>query len=138
MPGEALSQSSVGSRPPGTRQADRSQSATAAAARLINQRTGNCGRATPRWPYDISAEIEDAGREIPVRSVAHARMDALFDAVIDATEEAILNAMLQSPTMCGHRCNFLPYTSRTKPIPLGMSERNSQSGSRDMSTSLWW
>src|SRR4051794_7402399 len=51
----------------------------------------------------LAALIEEGGREIPVRTVANARMNALFDAVIDATEEAILNAMLASPTMRGHR-----------------------------------
>jgi len=51
----------------------------------------------------LSELLDDAGREIAVRTVANARMNALFDAVIDATEEAILNAMLASPTMRGHR-----------------------------------
>jgi D-aminopeptidase len=51
----------------------------------------------------LSALIAEGGTEVPVRTVAHARVDALFDAVIDATEEAILNSMLQSETMHGWR-----------------------------------
>ena len=35
-------------------------------------------------------------------------------------------------TMCGQRPCFLPYTNSTKPIPLGMSDRNSHVGSRFM------
>jgi D-aminopeptidase len=51
----------------------------------------------------LGALIAEEGTEVAVRTVAHARIGALFDAVIDATEEAILNAMLQSATMRGHR-----------------------------------
>jgi D-aminopeptidase len=51
----------------------------------------------------LAAMIREDGTEPEVRAVAHARMDGLFDAVIDATEESILNAMLQSQTMRGWR-----------------------------------
>jgi D-aminopeptidase len=34
-----------------------------------------------------------------------ARIDALYEAVIDAVEESILNAMLASPTMTGRNGN---------------------------------
>jgi D-aminopeptidase len=51
----------------------------------------------------LSALLEEDGHEVLVRTPANARMDALFDAVIDATEEAILNSMLASKTMRGHR-----------------------------------
>ena len=51
----------------------------------------------------LAALIEEPGGEVQVRTLANARMNPLFDAVIDATEEAILNAMLASPTMRGHR-----------------------------------
>src|SRR5262249_9617753 len=33
--------------------------------------------------------------------------------------------------ICGHRSCFLPYTNRTNPTPLGMSETNNHVGSRD-------
>jgi D-aminopeptidase len=51
----------------------------------------------------LSALIGDNGSELEVRTLANARIGALFDAAIDATEEAILNAMLQSETMRGYR-----------------------------------
>ena len=45
-----------------------------------------------------------------VRTLANPAMDPLFDAVIEATEEAILNAILASPTMTarGHTAHALP------------------------------
>jgi D-aminopeptidase len=49
----------------------------------------------------VAALIADDGTELGVCTVAHARIGALFDAVIDATEEAILNAMLSAETMTG-------------------------------------
>ena len=51
----------------------------------------------------LSHLIAEDGTELGVRTVANARIGGLFDAVIDATEEAILNAMLQSETMRGYR-----------------------------------
>src|SRR3954468_18923799 len=36
------------------------------------------------------------------------------------------------PAIWGHRASFLPYTKRTKPIPLGIRLRNSHVGSSDM------
>jgi D-aminopeptidase len=56
----------------------------------------------------LAALIEEPGGEVPVRTLANARMNALFDAVIDATEEAILNSMLASPTMRGY-CGTVVY-----------------------------
>jgi D-aminopeptidase len=43
------------------------------------------------------------GRELPVRMLADRHLTPLFDAVIDATEEAILNALLAGTTMRGYR-----------------------------------
>jgi D-aminopeptidase len=37
----------------------------------------------------------------PLRMLSHAHVDALFYAVVEAVEEAILNAMLQAGTMVG-------------------------------------
>jgi D-aminopeptidase len=42
---------------------------------------------------------DDAPAVADVRTLANAAMNPLFDAVIEATEEAILNAILASPTM---------------------------------------
>jgi D-aminopeptidase len=42
-------------------------------------------------------------RELPVRMLADRYLTPLFDAVIDATEEAILNALLAGTTMRGYR-----------------------------------
>ena len=45
----------------------------------------------------------DGGDVMDVQMLANARMDALFYAAIDATEEAILNALLAAETMAGRR-----------------------------------
>jgi D-aminopeptidase len=50
----------------------------------------------------LHAVIDDRSPTVEVTMVGHAHIDALFDAVIDATEEAILNSMLQAETMHGH------------------------------------
>jgi hypothetical protein len=34
------------------------------------------------------------------------------------------------PATSGQRCCFFPYTNSTKPMPLGMSDKNSQVGSK--------
>ena len=53
---------------------------------------------------------EDAPTVAEVRTLANPAMNPLFDAVIEATEEAILHAMLASPTMTarGHTAHTLP------------------------------
>ena len=56
--------------------------------------TGNRGLRT--------AKREPAGpRTIPVEMLSHAYVNALFEAAVDATEEAILNALLAAETMTG-------------------------------------
>ena len=47
----------------------------------------------------------DAPTVAEIRTLANAAMNPLFDAVIEATEEAILHAMLASPTMTGPRAH---------------------------------
>ena len=49
----------------------------------------------------LSAVIDEQTHALAVTMLGHAHIDALFDAVIDATEEAILNAMLAADTMYG-------------------------------------
>jgi D-aminopeptidase len=44
---------------------------------------------------------DDAPTVADVRTLANKRMNPLFDAVVEATEEAILNCLLASPTMTG-------------------------------------
>lgn len=50
---------------------------------------------------------KDVRRQLvyPVRMLSHKAMDPLFEAVIDATEEAILNALLSAETMTGRAGN---------------------------------
>ena len=43
--------------------------------------------------------------ELPLRMLGEGEISPLYDAVIDATEEAILNAMLAAQTMTGWRGN---------------------------------
>ncbi|MHA3024067.1 DmpA family aminopeptidase [Mycobacterium sp. BMJ-28] len=60
--------------------------------------TGN--RGIPPYAWD-----EDAGTahpEVPLRMVAPQLMTRLFDLTIEATEEAIVNAMVAATTMTGH------------------------------------
>ena len=54
---------------------------------------------------------DDAPTVTEVRTLANAAMNPLFDAVIEATEEAILNAMLAAPTMTarGRTVHALPH-----------------------------
>jgi len=42
-------------------------------------------------------------REVPLRMLSDAYIVPLYDAVIDATEEAIVNAMLAAESMAGHK-----------------------------------
>jgi D-aminopeptidase len=53
---------------------------------------------------------DDAPAVAEVRTLANNAMNPLFDAVIEAVEEAILNAILASPTMTanGHTAHTLP------------------------------
>jgi D-aminopeptidase len=48
----------------------------------------------------LSAVI-DGDRAVPVSMLPHSQIDAAFYAVVEATQESILNAMLASPTMRG-------------------------------------
>ncbi len=50
----------------------------------------------------VGEEGPQGEREIPLRMLSDAYITPLFDAVIDATEEAILNAVLAAETMTGH------------------------------------
>ena len=47
-------------------------------------------------------DVSEGPTVADVRTLANAAMNPLFDAVIEATEEAILNAILASPTMHAH------------------------------------
>ena len=53
---------------------------------------------------------DDAPAVAEVRTLANNSMNPLFDAVVEAVEEAILNAILASPTMTGngHTAHTLP------------------------------
>lgn len=60
--------------------------------------TGN--RGIPPYAWDENPAT--ARPEIPVRMVAPQLMTRLFDLTIEATEEAIVNAMVAATTMTGH------------------------------------
>ncbi|MGH3039403.1 MAG: P1 family peptidase [Gaiellaceae bacterium] len=49
---------------------------------------------------DVSAENP---RTVPIEMVSNGHITPLFDAVVEATEEAILNALLAAETMTGHQ-----------------------------------
>ncbi len=61
--------------------------------------TGN--RGIP--PVRMGRGRVDATSEIPLRMVAPQLMTRLFDLTIEATEEAIVNAMVAATTLTGHR-----------------------------------
>lgn len=61
--------------------------------------TGN--RGIPR--YGMTADADTMPAEIPLRMVGPHAMDLLFDLTIEATEEAIVNAMVAAQTVTGHR-----------------------------------
>ncbi|NUT56547.1 MAG: S58 family peptidase, partial [Thermoleophilia bacterium] len=48
-----------------------------------------------------NANLEETSPEVPLRMLNDGRIDALYEATIDAVEESILNAMLASDTMTG-------------------------------------
>ena len=49
--------------------------------------------------------LDQAEPELAVRMLNDGRIDVLYEAVIDAVEESILNAMLASDTMTGRNGN---------------------------------
>jgi D-aminopeptidase len=49
--------------------------------------------------------LESPGREVPLRMLSDAEISPLYDAVIESTEEAILNAILAAETMTGRNGN---------------------------------
>lgn len=61
--------------------------------------TGNRGIPPYAWDEDASTPRP----EIPLRMVAPQLMTRLFDLTIEATEEAIVNAMVAATTLTGHR-----------------------------------
>ena len=61
--------------------------------------TGN--RGIP--PYGVSEDVAEIAPEIPLRMVGPQLMDVLFDLTIEATEEAIVNAMVAAETVTGYR-----------------------------------
>jgi D-aminopeptidase len=49
----------------------------------------------------VESDDEQSPLTSTVSMLAHHRMDPLFDAVVEATEEAIVNALLAASTMTG-------------------------------------
>ena len=49
--------------------------------------------------------LESGEREVPLRMLSDTEITPFYDAVIDSTEEAILNAMLAAETMTGRDGN---------------------------------
>jgi D-aminopeptidase len=58
--------------------------------------------ATANRSLEVGESGPEGEREIAIRMLSDAYITPLFDAVIDATEEAILNALLAARTMEGH------------------------------------
>lgn len=52
-------------------------------------------------------------RELPIRMLSDAFIVPLYDAVIDATEEAIVNAMLAAESMAGHKGKVYALTAES-------------------------
>ncbi|MCC6719439.1 MAG: P1 family peptidase [Acetobacteraceae bacterium] len=58
--------------------------------------TANC------TPHDAKSDIQ------PLRAIAEARIDLLFEAVAEATQEAVLDALAASPSTTGRAGHFRP------------------------------
>ena len=88
---------SAGGSPSGRPSASRGRAASA--------RTAAATSSSPSRPATAAcARIDDDAPAVAdVRTLANHAMNPLFDAVIEATEEAILNAILASPTMTARR-----------------------------------
>ncbi len=59
-----------------------------------------------------NVDLDQSEPELALRMLNDGRVDALYEAVIDAVEESILNAMLASDTMTGrhgHTAHALPH-----------------------------
>ena len=54
------------------------------------------------------------GEWAPPRTVSGRGLDSMFEAVVDAAEEAVLNSMLSSPTVVGRGGNRMEGTSQTQ------------------------
>ena len=52
-----------------------------------------------------NGNLEETAPEVPLRMLNDGRVDALYEAVIDAVEESILNAMLAADTVTGRNGN---------------------------------
>ena len=69
------------------------------------------GRTAAHWSGDIFLAFAtgnralDADGEIPIPMLSDAEITPFYDAVIEATEEAIVNAMLAAETMTGRDGN---------------------------------
>ncbi|MEU9689936.1 P1 family peptidase [Amycolatopsis japonica] len=64
--------------------------------------TANPGALTSRFPRTDEAEYES------MRFVPWGRLDPFFEAVVQATEEAVLNALFANEEMTGHRGHRVP------------------------------
>ncbi|MDQ4058828.1 MAG: P1 family peptidase [Actinomycetota bacterium] len=58
--------------------------------------------STANRSLQVGESGPEGNHEIPIRMLSDAYITPLFDAVIDATEEAIVNALLAARTMGGH------------------------------------
>ena len=59
----------------------------------------------------LAAEGPAAEGVVAIRMLGDGRITALFDAVVEATEEAILNALLAAQTMTGRDSNYVALAS---------------------------
>lgn len=77
-------------------------------ARRVGMGLGRTGSWASNWSGDLFLAFSTANRPtagtgsvVPIRMVLNDRIDPLFIATIEATEEAIVNAMLAAQTMTG-------------------------------------
>ena len=77
-------------------------------AKRVGMGLGRTGSWASNWSGDLFLAFSTANRHrgpsgsiVPVRMVSNDRIDPLFVATIEATEEAIVNAMLAAQTMTG-------------------------------------
>jgi len=70
--------------------------------------TGHHGSGEIFLACATGLEVDDAARVVSGASLSGPDLDPLFEAVVDATEESVLNSMLMSPDMTGRNGHVSP------------------------------
>jgi D-aminopeptidase len=70
--------------------------------------TGHHGSGEIFFACSTGLEVDERAKIVPAPFLSGLDLDPLFEAVVDATEESVLNSMLMSPTMIGRSGHLSP------------------------------